>query len=131
MSTLLTIRNFIPSRGLRAGLYRSPRRTGNSWNTPAPPVIGIWNEATYSRGRSTVRGETVRRSQRHHPDGELKSKLGCGIPRFPRPCTKSRGFSVARVVPSRFATRDFGQTSSFPTESSCLLPVLGHLPCSQ
>src|SRR5215471_961969 len=76
MSTLLTIRNSIPSRGPRAGLCRLLRRTGNSWNTPAPRVIGIWKEATYSRGLSTARGETDRRSQRQHPDGELKSKLG-------------------------------------------------------
>src|SRR5262245_45545286 len=74
MSTLLTIRNSIPSRGQRAGLCRLLRRTGNSWNTPAPPVIGIWKEATYSRERSTARGETVRLSQRHQPDGELKKQ---------------------------------------------------------
>src|SRR5215510_7961252 len=74
MSTLLTIRNSIPSRGLRAGLCRLLRRTGNSWNTPAPPVIGIWKEATYSRERSTAQGETVRLSQRQQPDGELKKQ---------------------------------------------------------
>src|SRR5215475_13736016 len=61
---------------LRDGLYRSLRRTGSSWNMPAPPAIRILTEATCSRGRSTARGEMVRRSQRQHPNGELKSKLG-------------------------------------------------------
>src|SRR5690242_7833794 len=40
-SELSTIRNSIPSRGLRAGLCRLLRRTGNSWNTHAPPAIGF------------------------------------------------------------------------------------------
>src|SRR5262249_567296 len=66
----------IPSHGrLRDGLYRSLRRTGSSWNMPAPPAIRILKEATCSRGRSTARDETARRSQRQHLHGEPKSKL--------------------------------------------------------
>src|SRR5262249_57869 len=92
------IRNSIRSHGrLRDGLYRLLRRTGNSWNTPAPPAIRILKEATCSQGCATARERTVRRSQRHRPDGELKSKLGCRIPRFPRLCPKSRGYRMNGV----------------------------------
>src|SRR5262249_43430912 len=82
------IQNSIPSHGqLRDGLYRSLRRTGSSWNMPAPPAIRILKEATCSRGRSTARDETARRSQRQHLHGKPKSKLKTDTQR----CQISRG----------------------------------------
>src|SRR5262249_16606505 len=72
------IRNSIPSHGrLRDGLYRSLRRTGSSWNMPAPLAIRILKQATCSRG-----DETARRSQRQHLHGEPKSKLKTRLPEF-------------------------------------------------
>src|ERR1051326_1300179 len=100
MNTPLTIRNSIPSPGrLRAGLYRLLRRTGNSWNTPAPPVIRISKGATCSPGHSTVRGGTVRRSQHQHLDGNWfevlpGDTLGLAVSYSSDFVAKYRGYSL-------------------------------------
>src|SRR5262245_32233357 len=107
MSTLLTIRHYIPSRGLQAGLCRLLRRTGNSWNTPAPQAIEIWKGATYSRERATAPDETDRRSQRHHhPDGELKSKLASDSKKSNKQyCRGGASSSVHRTALSKDSRR--------------------------